>query len=723
MDSSTGYRRFKRWGSKAAAVVAAGAMAAMMVPATALAHYDYNNTSGKAVMTGETGDSWGSGTLKKSVPADGTVSYTGIVHSDLSHYTSYGLTTTIKYDSQGLITGIDLTSGSDTFAGSWGYLNVAKSPITVEGYLPDGVDFEAVANADGTYTPKLTGAAAYGTYKVNSYAAYSATKTDADEVDGGVSYDEATNKITINDSSVNLVKVSYQIGVEKIYFNTYFSVGDADAKETADEYVDTIPATTWDATPDLTGNMGSTNRNRWAAIMATVYAQRMLQSWGAYLADDSLAGEVDDLDIISGATKTSEPFVEALNRSVTDGYVKGVSENVKITIDGDDIDIDSDPMDKSTVTVNDAGQYVLSNDFPVGEDMTDVHSVTLDSIQVYETGNQPTTAEMMKISKGQSSAEPVATYTPESLGLNPVTTTRTDRKTGQQVTSTSYSWDDFSTDLISFDYTSGSTQRAITALDSKVNVVSLTFTLGHATITIAYDLAQMKAAGDVKAQISALTTESSSSEVSAARKAYNALSTDVRGFVNNVSALEDAEAAVAAKDLGNATVKLSKGSYTYNGKAQKPSVTVTLGGKTLVQGTDYKVSYANNVKAGKATVTVSALGSTYTGRGTKTFTIAKASQSIKAKASAKKVSTGGASKLKKAKSVKPLKVSGAKGKVTYKKASGSSKLSIDKKTGKVTVKKGAKKGSYTAKIKVSAASTANYQAASKTVKVTVKVVK
>ena len=78
---------------------------------------------------------------------------------------------------------------------------------------------------------------------------------------------------------------------------------------------------------------------------------------------------------------------------------------------------------------------------------------------------------------------------------------------------------------------------------------------------------------------------------------------------------------------------------------------------------------------------------------------------------------------KKAQTVKAISVSKAKGKVTYKKVSGSKKLTVNKKTGKITVKKKTKKGTYTIKVKVTAAGTKDYKAKSKTVKVTVKVYK
>ncbi|MBQ1485054.1 MAG: Ig-like domain-containing protein [Muribaculaceae bacterium] len=62
---------------------------------------------------------------------------------------------------------------------------------------------------------------------------------------------------------------------------------------------------------------------------------------------------------------------------------------------------------------------------------------------------------------------------------------------------------------------------------------------------------------------------------------------------------------------------------TYTGKALKPAVTVTDGSTPLVLGTDYTVSYSNNVNAGKATVTITGIGN-YAGTVKKSFAIINA---------------------------------------------------------------------------------------------------
>ena len=73
----------------------------------------------------------------------------------------------------------------------------------------------------------------------------------------------------------------------------------------------------------------------------------------------------------------------------------------------------------------------------------------------------------------------------------------------------------------------------------------------------------------------------------------------------------------------------------YTGKALKPAVTVKYNGKTLTNGSDYTVSYKNNVKPGKATITITGKGS-YTGTKSVTFNIAPKKETISKLTSAKK---------------------------------------------------------------------------------------
>ena len=74
------------------------------------------------------------------------------------------------------------------------------------------------------------------------------------------------------------------------------------------------------------------------------------------------------------------------------------------------------------------------------------------------------------------------------------------------------------------------------------------------------------------------------------------------------------------KYISTGSVTLSQTYYKYDGTAKKPTVTVTLGGKTLINGTDYTVAYTNNTSAGTAKVTVTGKGN-YKGIYSVSFTI------------------------------------------------------------------------------------------------------
>ena len=74
------------------------------------------------------------------------------------------------------------------------------------------------------------------------------------------------------------------------------------------------------------------------------------------------------------------------------------------------------------------------------------------------------------------------------------------------------------------------------------------------------------------------------------------------------------------KELSKCTITLSKTTYTYDGKAKKPAVTVKDGTTVLKAGTDYTVAYRENKNAGKAKAVITGKGN-YKGTVTKTFTI------------------------------------------------------------------------------------------------------
>lgn len=78
------------------------------------------------------------------------------------------------------------------------------------------------------------------------------------------------------------------------------------------------------------------------------------------------------------------------------------------------------------------------------------------------------------------------------------------------------------------------------------------------------------------------------------------------GTGNFVGETEWRSFGITKRDLSGATVSIEAQSYT--GKNLTPEPTVTIDGKTLVKGTDYKVNYFNNVNTGMATAVIEGLG-------------------------------------------------------------------------------------------------------------------
>lgn len=79
---------------------------------------------------------------------------------------------------------------------------------------------------------------------------------------------------------------------------------------------------------------------------------------------------------------------------------------------------------------------------------------------------------------------------------------------------------------------------------------------------------------------------------------------------------------------------LKTASYTYNGKAKKPFVTVKDSNGKVISDSNYTIVYKNNVKVGKAAVTIRMKGN-YAGTLTKAFTIVPKGTSIVGKITAK----------------------------------------------------------------------------------------
>ncbi|MCD7893162.1 MAG: MBG domain-containing protein [Erysipelotrichaceae bacterium] len=98
-------------------------------------------------------------------------------------------------------------------------------------------------------------------------------------------------------------------------------------------------------------------------------------------------------------------------------------------------------------------------------------------------------------------------------------------------------------------------------------------------------------------------------------------------FKDNYSGTLTKTFTINTKSISKFTATLSKTSYTYTGSSIKPTITVKdASGNKLVSGTDFSVSYKNNISVGTATVTIKGIGN-YTGTITKTFKITKRSLS------------------------------------------------------------------------------------------------
>ncbi len=173
--------------------------------------------------------------------------------------------------------------------------------------------------------------------------------------------------------------------------------------------------------------------------------------------------------------------------------------------------------------------------------------------------------------------------------------------------------------------------------------------------------------------------------------------------------------------------KLSASTFTYDGKAKQPSVTVTNSAGDVLAASNYTVSYKNNVNAGTATAVVTFKGEYYSGTKNLAFTIDKAANPMTAKGKTVNLK---ASKIKKkkqtVKAAKAFAVSNAQGTVTYKlisvkKSKFKKYFKISTKTGKITVKKKLKKGTYKVKVQVTASGNANYESTKKVVTVKVKI--
>lgn len=136
--------------------------------------------------------------------------------------------------------------------------------------------------------------------------------------------------------------------------------------------------------------------------------------------------------------------------------------------------------------------------------------------------------------------------------------------------------------------------------------------------------------GSIKRQVvpfAKLYTNDSWKALQSALKAADQVINDENATAAEIEAatkaLNDAKAALVKKaDISKASVSKIE-PQVYTGKAVKPEVTVTLNGKTLTKGTDYSVTYLNNINTGKASAVITGKGD-YLGIKTVVFDIVPA---------------------------------------------------------------------------------------------------
>ena len=92
---------------------------------------------------------------------------------------------------------------------------------------------------------------------------------------------------------------------------------------------------------------------------------------------------------------------------------------------------------------------------------------------------------------------------------------------------------------------------------------------------------------------------------------------------NNYTGSASKSFRIVPADIANFTASLSASTFGYDGSKKKPSATVRSGNKTLTSGTDFTVSYSNNVNVGTASVVITGKGN-YSGSITKEFIITPA---------------------------------------------------------------------------------------------------
>lgn len=153
--------------------------------------------------------------------------------------------------------------------------------------------------------------------------------------------------------------------------------------------------------------------------------------------------------------------------------------------------------------------------------------------------------------------------------------------------------------------------------EEKISVRNASVTLSPASFT--YDGSGKKPAVTVKDGTKTLvrgTDYTLSYENNTAAGYGKVIITGINGYTDTL----ETTFRISERSVTECTVTLDPESCTYDGSAKTPGVKVSDGSKKLVRGTDYTLTYSDNVQVGTASVTVTGKGN-YTGKITRSFTI------------------------------------------------------------------------------------------------------
>ena len=164
------------------------------------------------------------------------------------------------------------------------------------------------------------------------------------------------------------------------------------------------------------------------------------------------------------------------------------------------------------------------------------------------------------------------------------------------------------------------TYTASITLGGATAVVEFTIEAKDIAGAVVGEFAEMTYTGAAQTPVAVVTLEGLGEVTGTWSEVLNVGDKSTFTATGNFTGSLEAEVGMLAKELDESAVVLEADTIEYTGEAIVPVVTVNDGEVSLVEGTDYDVTYSDNVNAGTATVTVTAKGN-YSGTVTLNFVI------------------------------------------------------------------------------------------------------